>query len=85
MTFSVIGYVGLFLVAVCWLPQTIETIRAGRCGANTVFLLLSAAGSICLVIYAAERDDVIFSVLNSLTAVGALINLYYKFSPRPGA
>ncbi len=82
MTYSLIGYLGLFLVAVCWLPQTIETIRAGRCGANTLFLILSAVGSICLIIYAVGRDDTVFSVLNSLTAIGAMVNLYYKFFPR---
>ncbi len=82
MNYSFLGYLGLFLVAICWLPQTIETIRAGKCGANTMFLILSAVGSICLVIYAIGRDDIIFSVLNSLTTMGALINLYYKLSPR---
>jgi len=82
MNYSFLGYLGLFLVAICWLPQTIETIRAGKCGANTLFLILSAVGSICLVIYAIGRDDIIFSVLNSLTTMGALINLYYKLSPR---
>lgn len=82
MNYSFLGYLGLFLVAICWLPQTIETIRAGKCGANTLFLLLSAVGSVCLVIYAIGRDDIIFSVLNSLTTLGAVINLYYKLSPR---
>lgn len=82
MNYSFLGYLGLFLVAICWLPQTIETIRAGKCGANTMFLILSAVGSVCLVIYAIGRDDIIFSVLNSLTTMGALINLYYKLSPR---
>lgn len=82
MNYSFLGYLGLFLVAICWLPQTIETIRGGKCGANTLFLLLSAVGSVCLVIYAIGRDDIIFSVLNSLTTLGAVINLYYKLSPR---
>jgi len=82
MNYSFLGYLGLFLVAICWLPHTLETIRAGKCGANTLFLILSAVGSICLVIYAIGRDDIIFSVLNSLTTMGALINLYYKLSPR---
>ena len=82
MAVSFLGYLGLFLVAVCWLPQTIETIRAGRCGVNTLFLFLSAIGSVCLVVYAIGRDDLVFSVLNSLTAIGAIVNLYYKFSPR---
>ncbi|HTY00572.1 MAG TPA: lipid-A-disaccharide synthase N-terminal domain-containing protein [Bacteroidota bacterium] len=82
MTFSLFGYLGLSFVVICWLPQTIETLRAGRCGANTLFLILSAIGSICLVVYAVGRNDLVFSLLNSLTAIGALVNLYYKFRPR---
>ncbi len=82
MTFSYLGYLGLFLIAVCWLPQTIETIRVGKCGVNMLFLVFQVVGSACLVAYAVGRDDLVFSVLNSLTALGAMINLYYKFSPR---
>ena len=77
-----IGYLGLILVAICWVPQTFETVRAGRCGANLLFLVLSALGSICLIVYAFARNDVVFSVLNTLTAAGAIINLYYKSFPR---
>ena len=82
MTFSLIGYLGLFLVAICWLPQTIETIRSGRCEVNSLFLILSASGSVCLVVYAIERIDVVFAILNTLTAVGAFVNLFYKIRPR---
>jgi lipid-A-disaccharide synthase-like uncharacterized protein len=79
---TIIGYVGLVLVAICWLPQTIETIRLGTCGANTQFLILSALGSICLTVYAVDRNDMVFSVLNTLTALGGIINFYYKVKPR---
>jgi lipid-A-disaccharide synthase-like uncharacterized protein len=82
MLSAVIGYIGLAAVAICWLPQSLETIRAGRCTVNLIFLLLSALGSLCLIVYAASRGDVVFSALNTLTALGALINLYYKFFPR---
>ncbi len=81
---TIIGYLGLALVAICWLPQTIETIKLGQCGANTQFLVLSALGSVCLTVYAIDRGDVVFSVLNSLTALGGGINLYYKIWPRRG-
>ena len=80
-----IGYSGLVLVAICWVPQSIETIRAGRCGVNLIFLLLSALGSLCLTVYAIARNDVVFSILNTLTAIGALINLLYKLHPRQGS
>jgi lipid-A-disaccharide synthase-like uncharacterized protein len=85
MMLELIGYLGLLLVAICWLPQTLETLREGRCGANTLFLFLSALGSVCLTIYAVSRSDVVFSILNTLTGLGAFINLYYKFFPRAAA
>jgi lipid-A-disaccharide synthase-like uncharacterized protein len=82
---EMIGYLGLLFVAICWLPQTVETVREGKCGANTYFLFLSALGSVCLTVYAVSRSDVVFSILNTLTAIGAFINLFYKFFPRTSA
>lgn len=80
-----IGYVGLAAFVFAWIPQSFETVRAGRCAVNTVFLLLSGLGSIALVLYAAARRDTVFSILNSLTTVGAFVNLYYKLRPRTNA
>ncbi len=82
MLIDLIGYIGLAGVVICWVPQSVETVRAGRCPVNLVFLILMVAGSICLTIYAIAKSDVVFSVLNSLTTIGALINLYYKLYPR---
>ncbi|HEX9007274.1 MAG TPA: lipid-A-disaccharide synthase N-terminal domain-containing protein [Bacteroidota bacterium] len=82
---ELIGYIGLAGVVICWIPQSIETIRAGRCTVNLTFLILMVVGSVCLTIYAIAKNDLVFSILNSLTTVGALINLYYKLFPRSGA
>ncbi len=82
MLIDIIGYIGLAGVVICWIPQSIETVRAGRCPINLIFLMLMVVGSVCLTIYAIAKNDIVFSVLNSLTTVGALINLYYKFFPR---
>jgi hypothetical protein len=43
-----IGYVGLAAFALAWIPQSWETIRDGRCGANRSVLSLSAIGSLSL-------------------------------------
>lgn len=76
-----IGYVGLVLLAVCWIPQSWETIKRGRCEVNLLFLILSSLGSISLMIYAITIGDTVFSLLNAITTVGALINLFYKIFP----
>lgn len=77
-----IGSMGLICLAVCWVPQSIETIRQGRCTVNLVFLALSALGSLALALYAISLGDPIFTILNCLTTLGAGINMFYKFFPR---
>jgi lipid-A-disaccharide synthase-like uncharacterized protein len=82
---QVIGYIGLAAIVICWIPQSLETIKLGRCPVNLWFLVLSVIGSASLAIYALGIGDPIFGVLNSLTTVGALLNTYYKLFPRTQA
>jgi lipid-A-disaccharide synthase-like uncharacterized protein len=77
-----IGYIGLAAIVTCWIPQSLETIKLGRCPVNLWFLVLSIVGSASLAIYAISIGDAIFGTLNSLTTVGALLNVYYKLFPR---
>jgi len=82
MNIEALGYVGLVAFALAWLPQSLETFRAGFCGANTAFLVLSAIGSAALASYAFVRRDWIFCWLNAMTTLGALVNVWYRFFPR---
>lgn len=77
-----LGYIGLTALALCWIPQSIETIRLGRCNVNFTFLVLSAIGSTTLAFYAFSINDTVFTILNALTTTGAMINIYYKVFPR---
>lgn len=79
---SPIGAVGLAAFVAAWVPQSLETVREGRCGANRSFLALSAVGSLSLALYAASRGDAVFTALNALTTLGAALNAYYSFFPR---
>jgi MtN3 and saliva related transmembrane protein len=79
---SWIGYVGLTALALCWIPQSIDTIKQGRCPMNVTFLVLSALGSLSLAIYALSLGNMIFTILNCLTTLGAAINIFYKMFPR---
>lgn len=80
-----VGYVGLGAFALAWIPQSLETARAGHCGANAAFLGLAALGSFSLMAYALLQGDIVFSAVNALTTLGALVNLYYKLRPRAAA
>ena len=77
-----IGYLGLTALTLCWIPQSIETIRRGRCLVNLTFLILSFAGSFTLVLYAWSLGDPVFTILNLLTTLGAALNIFYKIFPR---
>lgn len=77
-----IGYVGIVAFALAWVPQSLETIQAGRCDVNLGFLLLAGLGSVSLMTYAYLRRDAVFSLLNALTTVGALVNVFFKLFPR---
>lgn len=77
-----IGYVGLVAFALAWVPQSLDTIRAGRCDVNRAFLALAGIGSLSLTVYALEQGDPVFSTLNGLTTLGAAINLCYSLFPR---
>jgi len=77
-----IGYIGLIALVLCWIPQSLETIRLGMCPVNRTFLVLSSLGSFSLAIYAFGRGDPVFAVLNIFTTLGALLNVYYKLFPR---
>ena len=80
-----IGIVGLLALAAGWIPQTIETIKHKRCNINLYFLILNFIGSVSLTLYAIFLHDAVFTTLNSMTTVGAVINLFYKFQSAKGA
>ncbi|MBI3297247.1 MAG: lipid-A-disaccharide synthase N-terminal domain-containing protein [Elusimicrobia bacterium] len=77
-----VGYVGLVAFALAWIPQSLDTIRAGRCEVNRTFLALAGVGSLSLTIYALQQGDPVFATLNALTTLGAFINLCYSLFPR---
>ena len=77
-----IGYIGLALVVACWIPQSVETVKLGRCPVNRWFLILTVFGSACLTVYAVSLGDAIFGTLNGVITLGSMLNLYYKLFPR---
>lgn len=79
---DLIGWIGLGLLLVAWIPQTIESIRAGHSAVNIIFVWLYMISSTLLALYAFLRDDIVFLLLNALLAIGSGINLYYKLWPR---
>lgn len=75
---EIIGIIGLAALAAGWIPQTLQTIKEKDCKVNSNFLILNFIGSVSLTIYAVYLGDLVFSVLNSMTSIGAVINIFYK-------
>jgi hypothetical protein len=80
--FDLLGYGGFFLLALCWIPQTIKTVREGRVSMQQSFLLMYSAGSALLMTQAIGLHNIPLILLNSYTTLASLINLYYGLFPR---
>ena len=77
-----LGWVGFVLLVTAWVPQTIDTIKAGKTDINIMFIILYVASSALLSVYAFLNTDYVFIALNGLLTLGSGINLFYKLKPR---
>lgn len=82
---DLLGYGGFALLAICWIPQTIETIRQGKVAMQKSFLLMYAIGSGLLMAQAIGLNSIPLILLNSYTSLASLINLFYGIFPRKTA
>ncbi|MEM3455023.1 MAG: lipid-A-disaccharide synthase N-terminal domain-containing protein [Candidatus Micrarchaeia archaeon] len=71
------GIIGMILIVLAWIPQTLRTIRTKRVGVEPRFLWFYLFGCIGLIIYSIYINDPIFIGLNSISFLLNLINVYY--------
>ncbi len=69
-----IGFIGLTLLVVAWVPETIKSLKSGRT-AKMEFLVLYFVGSILLTIHAIIIRDLVFTILNGLASILSGINV----------
>lgn len=81
-TLDLLGYGGFLFLAICWIPQTVETIKHGRVAMEKSFLLMYALGAGMLMAQAIGLNNLPLILLNSYTTLASLINLYYGIFPR---
>lgn len=79
---EILGWTGFAILIMAWIPQTIDTIKAGRTDMNLAFILMYAFSSLLLTIYSILENDQVFIALNALLTIGSGINLFYKLFPR---
>jgi uncharacterized protein with PQ loop repeat len=82
MMLDLLGYGGFIFLAICWIPQTVKTIRDGKIAMQKSFLLMYAAGAGMLMLQAIGLDNLPLILLNSYTTLASLINLFYGIFPR---
>lgn len=79
---ELLGWAGFAILILAWIPQTWETIKAGRTEMNIAFILMYAISSMLLTVYSVLENDTVFITLNALLTLGSGINLFYKLFPR---
>ena len=79
---EILGWTGFSVLIMAWIPQTIDTIKAGRTDMNLAFILMYVISSLLLTVYSILENDPVFIALNALLTVGSGINLLYKLFPR---
>jgi hypothetical protein len=81
-TLDILGYGGFIFLAICWVPQTIETVKNGKVAMQKSFLLMYALGAGMLMFQAFGLNNLPLILLNSYTTLASLINLFYGLFPR---
>ncbi len=79
---ELLGWLGFGILIVAWVPQTWETIKAGRTPLNMTFIILYFTSSLCLTVYSILTGDNVFTALNGLLTIGSGINMYFKLFPK---
>ena len=69
-----VGIIGLSLIVIAWVPETIKSIKSGKT-IRVEFLILYFLGSIFLTIHAINIGDLVFIMLNGLASVLSGVNI----------
>ncbi len=79
---EILGWSGFAILIMAWIPQTYDTIKAGKTDINIAFILMYVFSSMLLTVYSILENDHVFIALNALLTIGSGINLFYKLFPR---
>ena len=74
----IIGIIGILLLGIAWIPETVEIIRNKKDKIDWRFGTLYVLGSLALTIYSYQIRDVIFTILNAFILVMSSISLVYS-------
>lgn len=80
--FEIIGYLAGLLTAVCFMPQSIKTLKTRKTeGISAISYALYCLGLLCWIIYGAYLNSVqmvVFNVISLIFAVSILAMVVYN-------
>jgi len=82
MVVVILGIIGAIILAIAWVPETLQIIREKRSRLNPEFSIFYFVGSLLLFVYAILINELIFSIVNGIILLQTCINLYYEFFPK---
>jgi len=74
MILQYLGFAGLALLVIAWIPQSLQNFKEKGKNLNLKFVMLYLFGSAFLAAHAYFIGDLVFMALNSLAALIALSN-----------
>ncbi len=77
-----IGILGMVLMGVSWIPQTIEIIKTGKSNLNLFFATTFTLALATLIVYSVIIESVIFIILNSFSCLMSGIGLTFTIKTR---
>lgn len=72
------GLIGILLILVAWLPETVKNLRARKVTTRFEFLIMYTTGSFLLTVHACLLGDIIFIILNLLATLLSGTNIALK-------
>ena len=88
MCFEYLGVLGLLLILIAWIPETLQNYKEKGKSLNLKFVMLYMFGSLFLSYHAYALKDMVFFILNGLATVLGLFNfsiiLLNKQCPKGG-
>jgi len=79
MVTVILGIIGAIILAIAWLPETIQILREKKSRLNPKFSIFYFVGTLVLFSYAVLMNELVFSIVNGIVLIQTCINLYYGF------
>ena len=79
----ILGIIGAIVLAIAWIPETLQIIRERESKLNPKFAVVYFVGTLLLFIYALSIKDIVFIIVNSVILTQVCISLYVEFIIEP--